>query len=73
MELFLLRYRETFLNLKRLFLMIPLYFLFRALINTIFYVRRPNLELWNCAEILMIATYMTLKTFNRMNKVHVSK
>ena len=29
--------------------MIPLYFLFRALINTIFYVRTPNLELWNCA------------------------
>ena len=51
MELFcyftFLGYRETFLDLKRLFLMIPLYFLFRALINTIFYVRRPNLELWN--------------------------
>ena len=52
MELFCyfnsLGYRETFLDLKGLFLMIPLYFLFRALINTIFYVRRPNLELWNC-------------------------
>ena len=51
MELFcyftFLGYRETFLDLKRLFLMIPLYFLFRALINTIFYVRRLNLELWN--------------------------
>ena len=52
MELFcyftFLGYRETFLDLKRLFLMIPLYFLFRALINTIIYVRRPNLELCAC-------------------------
>ena len=42
MELFcyftFLGYRETFLDLKRLFLMIPLYFLFRIPINTIFYV-----------------------------------